>query len=150
MTDLRVREDRKTEETAQRRRRDDATIDGSQRLKLAIPPEVAARLKSEGRTPRWAIKDSARMEQLTKFDDYDPVDGVATVPTRSLRDGERIEHILLSKPTAFIEDDRAKAEAGRREQEDNALAGQVPGDPNAGGFYTDPANKLERRGQRGP
>ena len=106
MTDLRVREDRKTEETAQRRRRDDATIDGSQRLKLAIPPEVAARLKSEGRTPRWAIKDSARMEQLTKFDDYDTVDGVPTVPTRSLRDGERIEHILLSKPTAFIEDAR--------------------------------------------
>lgn len=147
MTDERGRTDRQTEERQQRRRRSDDTIDGGQRKKLAIPPEVEARLKEQGRTPRWAIKDSARMLQLTKMDDYDTVDGVDTVPTRG-GDGKPVEMILLSKPTAFIEEDRAKAERPRKELEDMAMAGNNPGDPIAGNdsFYADKANKITRRG----
>ena len=148
MTEIRERVDRRTEEATERRRRRDDTIDGSQRLKLAIPPEVEARLKAEGRTPRWAVQDSARMLQLTQQDDYDPVDGVEIVPTRSLADGSRVEMILLSKPTAFIEEDRKKADEPRREVEASLLRGRVPNDPNAGAvqYYADDANKLSRGG----
>lgn len=148
MTETREREDRMTEEATERRRRRDDTIDGSKRQKLAIPPEVEARLKAEGRTPRWAIKDSARMLQLTEQDDYDPVEGVPTVPTRSLADGSRIEMMLLSKPTAYIEADRKKAEKPRQEMEAALLRGKLPQGPAAGddSFYADPANKLTRGG----
>jgi hypothetical protein len=51
MTDVRGRADRQTEVRQERRRRSDTTIDGGQRLKLAIPPEVEARLKAEGARP---------------------------------------------------------------------------------------------------
>lgn len=148
MIEQREREDRQTEEAAQRRRRSDDTIDGSQRLKLAIPPEVAARLKEQGRTPRWAVKGSARMLQLTEQDDYDPVEGVQTVPTRSLSDGSPIEMMLLSKPTAFIAQDRAKADKPRVDFEEALMRGKNPQDPTAGNdsFYADPANKLKRGG----
>lgn len=148
MTEVRTRTDRKTEEAAQRRRRSDTTIDGGQRLKLAIPPEVEARLKEQGRTARWAVKDSARMLQLTQQDDYDPVEGVKTVPTRSLADGSRIEMMLLSKPTAFIEEDRAKAEKRRAELEKALMRGKNPADPIAGNvdFYVDEATQLRRGG----
>jgi hypothetical protein len=151
MTEQRERADRQTEERQERRRRSDTTIDGSQRQKLAIPPEVEARLKEEGRTPRWAIKDSARMAQLTKQDDYDVVSGVKTVPTRSLADGSRIEMILLSKPTAFIEEDRAKAEKPRRETEQALVRGRNPQDPIADDdrFYADSSNSISR-GARSP
>jgi hypothetical protein len=152
VTEDRARADRITEEATQRRRRNDSTIDGSQRKKLAIPPEVEQRLKAEGRTPRWAIKDSARMLQLTQQDDYDPVDGVATVPTRNLADGARVEMILLSKPSAFINEDKAKAEKTRGEIEAAAVQGRNPTDPNAANasFYADEANSISRGGSRSP
>lgn len=152
MTEQRVREDRKTEEATQRRRRDNNTIDGTQRKKLSISPEVEARLKAEGRTPRWAVKDSARMQQLTQQDDYDPVEGVDPVPTRSLADGSGVEMILLSKPTDFIEDDRAKAEKVRKGTERDMLRGNIPADPNAGDdrFYADAANSISHGGSRSP
>jgi hypothetical protein len=148
MTEIRERADRRTEEATERRRRRDDTIDGGKRLKLSIPPAVEARLKAEGRTPRWAVKDSARMMQLTQQDDYDPVEGVEAVPTRSLADGSRVDMILLSKPTAFIEEDRRKADAPRKEVEASILRGAIPNDPHAGSvqFYTDEANKLTRGG----
>lgn len=152
MTDARMREDRRTEEATQRRRRDNATIDGNQRMKLAIPPEVAQRLKDEGRTPRWAVKDSARMLQLTKQDDYDPVPGVKPVPTRSLADGSRVEMILLSKPSAFIREDRIAADKVRRGTEKAMLSGKIPNDPNAGDerFYADEANSISHGGTGSP
>lgn len=152
MTEIRAREDRTTEEAAQRRRRDNTTIDGGQRLKLSIDPKVQARLKAEGRTGYWAIKDSARMLQLTQQDDYDPVDGVATVPTRSLADGSRVEMVLLSKKTAFINEDRAEAEKTRRATEDALIQGKSPTDPTAGddSFYADEANSISRGGRTPP
>lgn len=155
MTDQRERQGRQTEERTERRRRRDDTIDGSQRLKLAIPPEVAERLKAEGRTPRWVVKDSARMVQLTKQDDYDPVDGVKPVTTRALRDGSRIEMVLLSKPTRFIEEDRRKADEPRREIEKSFLRGKVPGDPHShddqySSGYVDEASTIIRGGLGAP
>jgi hypothetical protein len=155
MTEARGRADRQTEERTERRRRSDTTIDGGQRLKLAIPPEVQARLKAEGRTPRWVVKDSARMTQLTKRDDYDPVDGVEPVTTRNLSDGARVEMILLSKPTRFIEADKAKADEPRREVEKSFLRGKVPGeshghDDRYSSGYVDEASNITHGGLGSP
>ncbi len=148
MTELRTREDRKTEETTQRRRRSDTTIDGGQRLKLAVPPEVAARLKSEGRTPRWVNDEGNRIHNLTKLDDYDRVDGVEPVVVGTTKDGHPIKSYLHSKPEAFIREDQQKLDSTRRETETAMLTGRVPGDPTAGddSFYADPANKIRRGG----
>jgi hypothetical protein len=152
MTEDRTRADRTTQEAAQRRRRSDTTIDGSQRLKLAIPPEVQARLKAEGRTPYWANDEGNRIEQLTVHDDYDKVEGVEPVTVVvNQKTGETCRTHLLSKPTRFVEDDRKKVEAVRRETEAALLRGKNPNDPIAGddSFYADEANSI-RRGVSSP
>lgn len=144
MTD-RQRTERSEEVRQQRRRRGDVTIDGSQRLKLAIPPEVEARLKAEGRTPRWVNDEGNRMVQMTKFDDYDKVEGVDPVPVGTTKEGKPILAHLCSKPTAFIEQDKAERDERRKETERALLRGRNPEDPITGNdsFYADPANKIQ-------
>lgn len=155
MTDgtLSVRTERKDEVRLERRRRDDATIDGGQALKLAIPPEIEAKLKAEGRTPRWAIDAGNRIHRLTKLDDYDKVDGVEPVPVIiDRKSGEVAKQILLSKPTAFIEEDRAKAERARRKGEEALLKGKNPEDPTAArdDFYAAEGNEISQGGRKSP
>lgn len=148
MTDARGRGDRQTEERAQRRRRDDSTITG-QRLKLAIPEDVARRLESEGRTPRWVTDEGNRIQQLTRMDDYDVVEGVEPVSVVvDKKSGKVAKQILLSKPTRFIQEDRAKVEERRKETERALLRGKNPDDPTAANdsFYADPANKFTHGG----
>lgn len=152
MTDQRVREDRQTEEATKRRRRDDTTIDGGQRLKLAIPPEVEARLKAEGRTPYWANDIGNRLHQLTVLDDYDKVEGVEPITVViDQKTGETCKTHLLSKPTKFVEEDRKKADAPRRETEQALLRGKNPNDPIAAddSFYAVEGNSISR-GVRSP
>lgn len=151
MADLRERADRKTEEATQRRRRTDTTIDGGQRLKLAIPPEVKARLKEEGRSPRWINDEGNRMHNLTQLDDYDRVDGVEPRVVGTTKDGQPIKAYLCSKPTAFIEEDKEKMDVRRRETEQALLRGKNPQDPITGNdsFYADAANSISR-GARSP
>lgn len=120
----RERQPRAAEEQQQRRRRDDTNF--QQTTKLAIPEEVAARLKAEGRTPRWVNDERNRLHQLTVLDDYDKVDGVAPVPVGTDESGEPILAHLLSKPTSFIEEDRQKADARRKEIEGALVKGKVP------------------------
>jgi hypothetical protein len=151
MTDTRLREDRATEEAAQRRRRDDTTLDGAQRLKLAIPEEVAKRLEAEGRVPRWVNDEGNRLHQLTQLDDYDRVDGVEARVVGTTKDGQPIKAYLCSKRKDFIEEDRAKADAPRVEFEKALERGKNPNDPIAGNasFYADEANSI-RRGPKSP
>lgn len=124
MTEQRQRQGRK-EETAQgRRRRDDTNFQQSQ--KLAIPEEVAERLKAEGRTPRWVNDEGNRMHNLTVRDDYDKVDGVDPVPVGTREDGTPLLAHLLSKPTEFIRQDQAKAENRRKIVERGMVKAQQP------------------------
>lgn len=152
MAEVRAREDRITQEGAQRRRRDDTTIDGAQRLKLAIPPEVEARLQAEGRSARWINDEGNRLHNLTTLDDYDRVDGVEPVHVGTTKDGKPIKAYLHSKPTAFIAEDREKLDARRRETEAALLRGKNPSDPINGDdrFYADSANSFNHGGRRSP
>ncbi len=127
MVDNRGRQGRAEAVAQERRRRDDTQANQSQRL--PIPPEVLKRLEAEGRTPRWVNDEGNRMHQLTKLDDYDKVDGVDPVPVGTDKSGQPIMAHLLSKPAAFIEEDRQKAEARRKSVERGLLRGQVPGAP---------------------
>jgi hypothetical protein len=155
MTGPRGRVDRQTEERTERRRRSDVTIDGGQRLKLAIPPEVAERLKAEGRTPRWVNDEGNRMHNLTRLDDYDKVAGVDPVPVGTTKEGKPIKAHLCSKKTAYIEIDKAKLDERRKETERAMLRGKVPGDPSTGqddrysSSFVDEASSI-RRGGLGP
>ena len=152
MTDSRGRADRQTEVRQERRRRSDTTIDGGQRLKLAIPPEVEARLKEEGRTPRWVNDDGNRMHNLTKLDDYDKVEGVEPRVVGTTKEGKPINAHLCSKPSAFIREDQEKLDARRRETEAALLRGKNPNDPITGdeAFYADTANQIHHGGRRSP
>jgi hypothetical protein len=150
MADERARADRQTEERQQRRRRSDTTLDGGQSLKLAIPPEVEARLKAQGRTPRWVNDDGNRMHNLTVRDDYDKVDGVKPVVVGKDKDGRPIKAHLCSKPAAFIAEDEEKRDAGRRELERALLRGKNPENAGNDSFYADPANQIQRGERRSP
>lgn len=152
MTEARTRQTRSDEVRQQRRRRDDVTIDGGQRLKLAIPPEIEARLKAEGRVPRWGNDDGNRMVNLTKHDDYDKVPGIAPIHVGTTKEGKPIKAHLLSKPAAFIAEDKAKLEARRKQTEQALLRGKNPEDPIAGSdaFYADAANQIHHGGPRSP
>lgn len=152
---LSVRADRKDETRQERRRRSDTTIDGGQRLKLAIPPEIEAKLKAEGRTPRWINDEGNRMYQMTERDDYDKVAGVDPIPVGTTKEGKPIYAHLCSKPDALIEEDRAKADEPRKEMERALLRGRVPGD-TAGhderysSGYVDEASHISRGGRNSP
>jgi hypothetical protein len=155
MTEARGRADRQTEERAERKRRRPETLDGSQALKLAIPPDVQARLKAEGRTPRWINDDGNRLVQLTKYDDYDPVDGVEPVYVGATKEGKPIKARLHSKPNEFIREDRAKRDVRRREVEQAMLRGKVPGETHShdGKYstgYVDEASKITHGGLGSP
>ena len=123
-------------ERTARRRRGDETLAASKRL--PIPPEVEARLKAEGRTPRWANDQGNRIHRLTVLDDYDKVEGVEPVPIGIAKDGSPILAHLLSKPTEFIREDQAKAEKRRSEVENSLLR-----NPNAAQqVASNPANQT--------
>lgn len=120
MTDgtLSVRADRKDEVRQERRRRDDSSIDGGQRLKLAIPPAIKAKLEAAGLTPRWVNDTGNRIEQLTVHDDYDRVEGVEPVTVDLDRsNGTTAQAYLLAKRTDFLAEDAAKRDVKRRETE---------------------------------
>lgn len=123
----REREDRIETTQRERRRRDGASAQVSN--KLAIPPEVEAQLAAEGRTPRWANDEGNRIHRLTVLDDYDTVEGVQPVPVGTDKTGAPILAHLLSKPTEFIAEDRSKAEQRRKDTESGLLRGRVPSKP---------------------
>lgn len=127
MTEDRTRQGRSEEVATQRRRRDNATLGISQ--KLHIPEEVAARLKAEGREPRWVNDEDNRIHNLTVADDYDRVDGVEPKPVGTTKDGKPLMAYLLSKPAEFVAEDRAKLEGKRKDMESSMVKGHVPTKP---------------------
>ncbi len=117
---------RETEVAQERRRRDDNSLSGM-KLNLRIPEDVQARLTAEGREARWVNDTGNRIRDLTERDDYDKVAGVE--PVQVLVDRQRgiyVPAYLLSKPKAFLAEDRAKRDSRRRETEAAMLKGRVP------------------------
>lgn len=130
MTEERKRTERSTEVAQRRRRRDDTNF--QQSSKLHIPEEVAARLKAEGKSPRWVNDENNRIHHLTTRDDYDPVEGVEPVPVGTREDGSPLLAHLLAKPTEFILEDRAKAEKRRKAVEAGMVKGKLPAKSDEG------------------
>ena len=116
---------------------------------MPIPPEIEARLKAQGRTPRWVNDEGNRINDLTVHDDYDKVEGVEPVPVVvDRKSGATVMAHLLSKPTAFIDEDRRKAETRRKAQEEALFThpeaagkGRAPGGAER---YLDKATKIGR------
>ena len=155
MTDDRTRQGRGAEVAQERRRRSETNL--SLRSKLAIPEDIEAKLKAEGRTPRWVNDEGNRIHNLTVRDDYDKVDGVAPVPVGTAEDGSPILAHLLSKPLGFIAEDRDKADERRKDVERAMVKGRVPGSPAAeaapvpgqmgASTYVDAASSIGRGNQ---
>ncbi len=153
MTDNRGRQGRQEEVRTERRRRDDATLDGSQALKLAVPREIQEKLTAQGREWRWANDDGNRIQRLTVDDDWDKVDEVE--PREVIIDrgkGITCKAYLLSKPKAFSDEDRQKKDFGRRATEKAMLEGAVPNaatgqSSRPDNVYVPSGNKIERGNQ---
>lgn len=155
MAEDRQREARSEQVARERRRRDDTSANQAQRL--AIPPEVEARLKAEGRTPRWVNDEGNRMHRFTVQDDYDKVAEVEPVPVGVDKTGAPILAHLLSKPNEFIAEDREKAERRRKETEQGFLKAKVPTGPgqesapvqgaHGAEMYVDSSSKIGRSNQ---
>lgn len=146
MTEAAERTERQNEVRQERRRRSDDTLDAGQARKLAIPADIEAKLAAQGRSPRWANDVGSRIQDLTVRDDWDKVEGVQ--PRSVVIDkakGTTAKAVLLSKPIEFIEEDRRKKDARRRETEQAMLKGSVPGGkPLPDNLYGLEANKIER------
>jgi hypothetical protein len=153
MSEARGRDSRQEELRTERRRRDDATIDGGQALKLAVPLDIQAKLTEQGREWRWANDDGNRIHRLTVLDDWDKVEGVTPVEVVVDRaKGLTAKAYLLSKPKEFIAEDRHKRDAARMSTEQAMVEGKVPnaGDQPASrpdNVYVPPGNKIERGNQ---
>ena len=134
---------RATELRRERRRREPGDIDVMARQKLAIPPEIQAKLKAEGLTPRWALDQGGRVQQL-QAEEWDIVPGVGPV-SASRTSGE--QHVLMAKREDWYEEDREHLRVLNRKTERQAEAGQIgDGEVDAKGFY---APKTKNRISRG-
>lgn len=141
-------------EAQRRRRRSDEALSATKRL--PIPPEIEAKLKAEGRTPRWVNDQSNRIHRFTKQDDYDFVEGVEPVPVGTDEAGQPILAHLLAKPTEFIREDRENADKRLKAQEealfrkadatDEAGAGRNP-NPATARRYVAPESNIGRANQ---
>jgi hypothetical protein len=124
-----VRSNRQEQVATQRRRRD--TTGPDRNLKLHVPAEA----KDPDFEYRFINNRPGRVQQLTKMDDYDIV-SAADVESKSIgttverignsRDGESM--ILVRKPKAYHEADRAKAWAKIDATED-AMRRAAPASP---------------------
>lgn len=124
-----IRSNRQEQVSAQRRRRD--TLGPNRNLKLHVQPEA----KDPNFEYRWINNRPGRVQQLTHQDDYDIV-SAADMESRSIgttveragnsRDGESM--ILVRKPKAYHEEDRAKA-AKAIDATEEAMRRSAPASP---------------------
>lgn len=119
--------DRAGEETTQRRRRMDGTLDQSMDMKLAVPPKIEAEYGQSHRL-RWFNDVGPRIYNATERDDWDKVPGIEPRPVGTDEHGKPIMAHLLMKPREYDADDQARKDVRRREVESQALQG-APVDP---------------------
>ncbi len=104
---------RVTHERAQRRRRDDATLDRVQSRKLSLPDEYA---NDRDHFYYWANDENNRVHHLTTYDDYDPAPAVRNSDQTVRRlvgtkeNGDPLYAVLLRKPMEYHRQDQRKRE----------------------------------------
>jgi len=114
---------RSIETRRERRRRDDGDLDGTGRMKLAIPHEVQERLRAEGKTSRWILDDGNRL-MATHANDWDKTPGVAAVPAG---EGD-LKLVLHEKYADWWESDQRKKTVRLDEMDKAIERGEISGD----------------------
>lgn len=111
----------------ERRRRRDATLDGMENMRLALPQECR---DDKASTYRWVNDDGYRIPDLVSKD-WDPVklsktEGSPQDETRRQvgvkRDGSPLFAVLMKKPIEFHKEDRAAMIKATEQREDNLVA----------------------------
>jgi hypothetical protein len=134
---------RATEMRRERRRREPGDVDVMARQKLAIPPEVQAKLEREGMTSYWFLDQPGRIQQA-ESEDWDIVPGVPPVSASRSDDSQQV---LMAKRKDWFETDRAHLGDLNKSNEKAALKGDI-GDASVSrdGFYapTGTPNRISR------
>lgn len=141
----------------ERRRRRPETLDGMQRLKLALPSEFR---DDPNFTYRWVNDDGSRIHDLTVEDDWD-------ICTRAAHEGaeeDRVSRIvgkkengqplvayLARKRLDWFEQDKQANSAQNNAREDAMLKRPEMDDPRAGQHvYVAAGSSIKRRGAYAP
>lgn len=108
---------------AERRRRDDGSLDRMYEMKLAVPPQFANDTEYQY---RWVNDADNRVHFLSTYDDWDVVTSEKTEasgvdalrrPVGTKTNGHPLEAVLMRKRVEFVRADAEKAEAKRKAQE---------------------------------
>lgn len=114
-TEERARASRAEETQARRRRREPGTIDRMDEMTLAIPDEV--RQANPDSAFRWVLDKPKRLHSLTVKDDWDRVEGVASIPDHADKTGQQVNLVLVKKRQEFWDEDQRAKHTARKEQE---------------------------------
>lgn len=134
---------RAAKERRERRRRDDGNLDRMNRMALAIPPEVQARLDAEGKTARWVRDDSKRQMHMHHMD-WDVTPGVDPVPESRDSEGKLV---LMEKYKDWYESDQRAKTNALAEQEKAIERGASAGSNDTRGVhnYVPEGNRISRQ-----
>lgn len=120
-----ARQPRAAEETQERRRRNDGTLDRMSELTLAVPQAV--REANPDKNFRWINDTGNRIHSKTVLDDWDVVEGVDPKTVGTDREGKPLKAFLCAKRKDFYAEDEAKKMAALREQERGMIQGERDG-----------------------
>jgi hypothetical protein len=115
---------RATEMRRERRRRNDGDLDRTAAMKLAIPQDVQAKAKAEGKSLRWIL--DTRMQEAFQ-DDWDTVEGVTPVQANP-REGTDERLVLCAKYTDWHEEDLKREQMLLDERDKGLTRGEVSGE----------------------
>jgi hypothetical protein len=123
-------------QTKRRRRK------GGTEHKLKIPQEIID--SHPDMEFRWGRGDAARMQRLTKDDDWDQVPGIEPIHGGEAAGGGAYSLHLLMKPKSFMAEDRAEKEAKRKAAEQSRMSAPDAKTATETGAeqYAVPGNKI--------
>lgn len=109
----------------ERRRRRSEDLDGT-RMNLHVPREIREQADRQGLELRWITAGSLRVEQLTKYDDWDPMKDPTSGQqiTKAAGNTDDGQMLLVGKPKEFCEADRKAKNKRLSEELKEAEAGR--------------------------
>lgn len=136
----------------ERRRRNNADLDGFTTLRLGLTPEQMAEHKDFDL--RWVNDEKNRVWVLTNQDDWDVVEGIEPRPVGTDVVGKPVNAVLLRKPKVYADEDRKAKIENINRRENSVLRAANPeaawADPDnasqqAGNVYVPQGNSIQRK-----